>query len=115
MLLPINIAMKSFEEVENDKRLVVKKNETKVFNGKKKFSMIFDYHDDIVVYNSDSGSEYIAFYQIKTNISNMWTLGGLVGENKKNTERTSNPNFGLSIIAKLTSHVRQLYGSAARD
>lgn len=75
------------------------------------YIMILDYHDDIVVCNSDSGSEYIDFYQIKTNISNMWTLGGLVGENKKNTESTSNPDFGLSIIAKLVSHVIQFEDS----
>lgn len=77
--------------------------------------MILDCHDDIVVCNSDSGSEYIDFYQIKTNISNMWALGGLVGENKKKTDSSSSPDSRLSIIAKLTSQVSQLYGSAARD
>lgn len=75
------------------------------------YIMILDYHDDIVVCNSDSDSEYIDFYQIKTNISNMWTLGGLVGDNKKKTESSSNPDFGLSIIAKLISHVRQFEDS----
>lgn len=75
------------------------------------YIMILDYHDDIVVCNSDSGSEYIDFYQIKTNISNMWTLGGLVGDNKNKMESSSNPDFGLSIIAKLISHVIQFEDS----
>ena len=75
------------------------------------YIMILDYHDDIVVCNSDSGSEYIDFYQIKTNISNMWTLGGLVGDNKNKMESSSNPDFGLSIIAKLIRHVIQFEDS----
>lgn len=75
------------------------------------YIMILDYHDDIVVCNSDSGSKYIDFYQIKTNISNMWTLGSLVGGNKNRTGSSSNPDFGLSIIAKLISHVRQFKDS----
>ena len=75
------------------------------------YIMILDYHDDIVVCNSDSSSEYIDFYQIKTNISNMWTLGGLVGENKKKMDSSSIPDSGLSIIAKLISHVIQFEDS----
>lgn len=75
------------------------------------YIMILDYHDDIVVCNSDSSSEYIDFYQIKTNISNMWTLGGLVGENKKKIDNSSIPDSGLSIIAKLISHVIQFEDS----
>ena len=59
----------------------------------------------------EEANEYIDFYQIKTNISNMWTLGGLVGDTKKKTESSSNSDFGLSIIAKLISHVRQFEDS----
>lgn len=76
------------------------------------YIMILDYYDDIVVCNSDSNSEYIDFYQVKTKASGLWTMGGLTGcsvgdNNLKTPESQTEVSEGLSIIAKLINHVNK--------
>lgn len=90
------------------------------------YVMILDYHDDIVVCNSDSSEDYIDFYQIKTKTNSNWGIRNLCDnkENKKengeedqnlnetkeenNSEQTeisqNNIVSKISIVAKLLKH-----------
>lgn len=77
------------------------------------YVMIFDYHDDIVVCNSDKQSNFMDFYQIKSKASDNWTLSLLNktpaessddDEDKIDTGKTTIPK--MSILAKLLIHTK---------
>lgn len=77
------------------------------------YVMIFDYHDDIVICNSDKQSSFMDFYQIKSKVNDNWTLSLLNktsaessdgDEDKIDTEKTTIPK--MSILAKLLSHTK---------
>ena len=80
----------------------------KMEEGNEDYVMIFDYHDDIVVCNSDKDYDYIDFYQIKTKKSGQWSkscLDKATNEGSDNQADISSKN-GLSILAKLVSHTK---------
>lgn len=69
------------------------------------YIMIFDYHDDIIICNSDKYSDFIDFYQVKTKKSGQWGLRAL--NNSANSSEEGDDNLegnGLSILSKLLSH-----------
>jgi hypothetical protein len=88
------------------------------------YVMILDYHDDIVVCNSDSGKDYIDFYQIKTRKNSNWGIRNLcykkIGEvdgnddsdipdeqevhNEQTEDSQDNIASKISIVAKLLQH-----------
>lgn len=58
------------------------------------YVMILDYHDDIVVCNSDSDKDYIDFYQIKTRKNSNWTRTNLCdkeGERNNGSDESDLP------------------------
>ena len=61
------------------------------------YIMVLDYHDDIVICNSDSQKDYIDFYQIKTKSDGSWTLPILCKRKKDNSH---------SILGKLILHTK---------
>lgn len=77
------------------------------------YVMVFDYHDDIVVCNSDKQSDFMDFYQIKSKMNDNWTLALL---NKAPAELSDDEgdkvNVGkskipkMSMLAKLLSHTK---------
>lgn len=75
------------------------------------YIMILDYHDDIVVCSSDSDSEYIDFYQVKTKNSGLWNMSGLTTVGEKDAITPMENGCGLSIIAKLINHVKRFKDS----
>lgn len=89
------------------------------------YVMILDYHDDIVICNSEKQEDYIDFYQIKTRTYSRWGIRQLCEadskeskdegcentKNSNNSDKDSNDNNvkvanKLSIIAKLLSHTK---------
>lgn len=89
------------------------------------YVMILDYHDDIVVCNSDNQENYIDFYQIKTRTNSHWGIKQLCEVKHKdlndkkndNTKEQNNSEVDideenieitnkLSIVAKLLSHIK---------
>ncbi|BFM18933.1 dsDNA nuclease domain-containing protein (plasmid) [Maricurvus nonylphenolicus] len=44
--------------------------------------MVFEYHDDIVVFDSQNDPSEVIFYQVKSKTSGNWTIGALTKENK---------------------------------
>ena len=44
--------------------------------------MVFDYHDDVLVLDSDEDPTGIAFFQVKTEGTGPWTIGDLIRERK---------------------------------
>lgn len=69
------------------------------------YIMIFDYHDDIVVCNSNKDVDYIDFFQIKTRMSGSWAIGALNGRTNE-SEEDGKVNSGLGILSKLISHTK---------
>lgn len=77
------------------------------------YVMVLDYHDDIVICNSESQSEYIDFYQVKTKSRGNWTQKQLVrsyiddeDDNEKNDDELMKESGQIiSILGKLISHV----------
>lgn len=67
------------------------------------YIMILDYHDDIVICNSDKQSDYIDFYQIKTKITGDWTLSELRKSAISLSDEEDYTN-NKSILAKLLYH-----------
>lgn len=80
------------------------------------YTIIFDYHDDILVLDSDESPEGIEFYQVKTNMaSGGWRKSDLTRINKKETskeavqldvfeENNEDDDSKYSKIAKLLIH-----------
>mgnify|MGYP000020646150 FL=1 len=64
----------------------------------KSYTIIFDYHDDIQVLDSDENASAIDFYQIKTSV-NYWIPSTLC---KK--EKDAQGNFKKSFLGKLINH-----------
>lgn len=58
------------------------------------YLIIFDYHDDVVVFNSEIAATSADFYQIKTKNQNHWSLRDLTSKGKKKN----------SIIGKMYSN-----------
>lgn len=73
------------------------------------YVMVFDYHDDIVVCNSDKDSDFIDFYQIKTRKTARWAKGDLTS--KLDEDDSCNSINELSILAKLVSHTKVFQNS----
>lgn len=66
-----------------------------LFKSGNDFLMLLDYHDDVVVLDSESNPQSMGFYQLKTKDSGNWTLNALV-------KRKEGKNGPLSsIIGKL--------------
>lgn len=89
------------------------------------YVMILDYHDDIVVCNSDKLDDYIDFYQIKTRTNSHWGIRQLCEVKSSNLKDKESDNTNtqinsdkaknednievankLSIVAKLLSHTK---------
>ena len=66
------------------------------------YVMIFDYHDDIVVCDSEKADKNIDFYQIKTKKNQNWTQNSFTEHN----------GSSKSILAKLLSHSMAFKGYA---
>lgn len=83
------------------------------------YIMVLDYHDDIVVCNSEKNEDYIDFYQIKTSSIGNWNLKAICGKQKqKKSENkedegqiTVSTNANLSFVAKLILHTRKFQDS----
>jgi hypothetical protein len=74
-------------------------------SGNKDYLVVLDYHDDVVVFDSESSPSSAEFYQIKTDTRNKWTLPRLI-------ERMN--GSGHSILGKLYAH-RINFGDKARQ
>ncbi|QLY81901.1 DUF4297 domain-containing protein [Clostridium intestinale] len=59
------------------------------------YLLAFDFHDDIIVIDSEKNPNLIEFYQIKTKTSGNWTTTSLIQSKKSKTEKT------LSIMGKI--------------
>lgn len=83
------------------------------------YIMVLDYHDDIVVCNSDKNKDYIDFYQIKTNSVGNWNLKAICGKPKQKKKDskdevevvTNSSESNLSFVAKLILHTRKFEDS----
>jgi len=62
------------------------------------YVIVFDLHDDVVVFDSETDPTGIAFYQIKTNTKGPWTVTQLLATKTGKESRTP------SILAKLYSN-----------
>jgi hypothetical protein len=72
--------------------------------GKGDYLVVLDYHDDVVVFDSESSPTCADFYQVKSDTKNKWTLTRLL-ELAKGSK--------LSILGKLYAH-RVSFGNQAR-
>lgn len=69
------------------------------------YIMILDYHDDIVICNSEKDSDYIDFYQIKTKKAGQWGIGALnSAANASEEDDDTSKGDGMGILSKLISH-----------
>lgn len=73
------------------------------------YIMILDYHDDIVICNSEKQDDFIDFYQVKTRTQGYWNLAALKGsaskdEDGENIEGDRVKKDNLSILSKLIRH-----------
>lgn len=78
------------------------------------YIMIMDYHDDIVICNSEKQQDFIDFFQIKTKESaGEWGLKSLAGKKttKSGGESNSCEDSKLSILAKLLKHTQDFNDS----
>lgn len=64
------------------------------------YLFIFDYHDDLIVMDSESDPGKISFYQIKGKKSGRWSLNDIIKSELSKDKKT----YLLSIIGKLYSH-----------
>jgi len=62
------------------------------------YLILFDYHDDVVVLNSDEDPTKVAFFQVKTKSTGCWTVGDLI------RARSGASGPSQSYIAKLYSN-----------
>lgn len=61
------------------------------------YLFVFDFHEDMLVFDSEENPEKIAFYQVKTNDTGKnWTLPNLISGKKKKGDKPS-----LSFVGKL--------------
>ena len=89
------------------------------------YTIAFDYHDDIIVFNSEANATEVDFYQVKTKTNGQWRLGEIYnpstpedesdkekGEDETKKEEVANENRPkkkkLSYLAKLLSHTRRI-------
>lgn len=79
------------------------------------YIMVLDYHDDIVVCNSEKQEDYIDFFQVKTKTTGYWRMADLKASSAKHegddvvTNAQSDQNKSdenLSILSKLIRHVQ---------
>jgi len=92
------------------------------------YTIIFDYHDDILILDSDESPNYIDFYQVKTtSASEGWTKSSIIAHSKKkesldekkeqelfdDSDEETEEDSKYSKIAKLLVH--SLVFSEARD
>lgn len=92
------------------------------------YSIAFDYHDDIIVFNNEREATKVDFYQVKTKKNGSWTISNiydpnvksdeteetfeLTSEGTKDTKGKDAPKvknaMRLSYLAKLLSHTLQI-------
>lgn len=65
----------------------------KLYNEQSDFLLILDYHDDIVVLDSEINPSYCSFYQVKTKDNGVWKINDLIRKEGNN-----------SILGKLYEH-----------
>lgn len=75
------------------------------------YVMILDYHDDIVICNSEKNIDYIDFYQVKTKKAGQWILSTLIGPTEISEEIVAPPKEGLGILSKLVNHTNVFQNS----
>lgn len=77
------------------------------------YIMILDYHDDIVICNSEKQDDFIDFFQIKTRTSGYWNISALKGradkhegdnEDCEDDANTQIKDKKISILSKLIRH-----------
>lgn len=89
------------------------------------YTIAFDYHDDIIVFNSEANASGVDFYQVKTKTNGQWRLGEIYnpstpddesdkeeGEDDTKNEGAAKENKPkkkkLSYLAKLLSHTLRI-------
>ena len=98
----INWGLHRLLQLEDEEERKRKESKNEDNNG---YIMILDYHDDIVVCNSDTGKDYIDFYQIKTRKNSNWGIMNLC--DSKQIEKSQNDiTSKISIVAKLLQHTK---------
>ena len=60
------------------------------------YAIVFDYHDDVIVFDREESPQNVDFIQIKTSRNNNWTKARLLNRNKEKKEH--------SILGKLLIH-----------
>ncbi len=73
------------------------------------YVFIFEFHDDVVVLNSEGNPGQADFFQIKTSRNKNWTIGRLTKKDKK-----SDGSFKLSILGKLYKHKIDFSGQVVK-
>lgn len=83
------------------------------------YTIAFDYHDDIIVFNNEANATEVDFYQVKTKTNGQWRLGEIYnpstpddesdkeeGDNKNEntTKEKQSKRKKYSFLAKLLSH-----------
>ena len=69
-------------------------------NKQSDYLFIFDYHDDLIIMDSEANPSKISFYQVKGKKNGKWSLNDLV----KSDLSKDKSSYLLSIIGKLYSH-----------
>ena len=89
------------------------------------YSIAFDYHDDIIVFNKEREATKVDFYQVKTRKNGSWTISNIYDPNVKSDETEDtfeltsenakdrdeegkDRSKKLSYLAKLLSHTLQI-------
>lgn len=87
------------------------------------YTIAFDYHDDIIVFNSEADATEVDFYQVKTKTNGQWRLGEIYNpstpddesdkeEGEDNvTKHSKSKKKNLSYLAKLLSHTLRISAS----
>lgn len=87
------------------------------------YTIAFDYHDDIIVFNSEADATEVDFYQVKTKTNGHWRLGEIYNpstpddESDKEegeddvTKHSKSKKKNLSYLAKLLSHTLRISAS----
>ena len=68
-------------------------------NKQSDYLFIFDYHDDLVIMDSEANPQKVSFYQVKGKKGSKWSLNELLKSSKTNDD-----SYLLSIIGKLYAH-----------
>lgn len=89
------------------------------------YTIAFDYHDDIIVFNNEMNATEVDFYQVKTKTNGQWRLGEIYNpatlddeiDKEESTDNATEENVAkedkakqrkLSYLAKLLSHTLRI-------